>query len=37
MKEYECCKIEIVYISQDVVTLSGVILPEDGLDDVGEF
>ena len=38
MKSYEPCEIAIVYVSQDIVTLSGIMLPEDSnLDEVGGF
>ncbi len=38
VKEYVRCEIEIVSVSEDIVTLSGITLPEDGnFSDVGGF
>lgn len=32
VKQYEPCKIEITYWQEDIVTLSGVQLPDDEVD-----
>lgn len=38
MKEYVRCEIEIILVSEDIVTLSGIMLPDDGnFDDVNGF
>lgn len=39
MKKYETCEIVVVCVSQDIVTLSGILLPEESIGDgdVGGF
>ncbi len=38
MKKYTECKIEIVYLEDEIVRTSGILLPEDSLgENIGSF